>query len=176
MAMSVLRSMRYANRDAMEVWNDVYQGDLGIALTDNFGTAAFLRDFDKKLGRLYDGVRQDSGDPFAFVDAIFAHYERLRIDPTTKTIVFSDSLYVETAVRLAEACKGRIRCSFGIGTHFTNDFQASPALNIVMKLRRVDGMEVVKLSDDPQKAVGARDALRVARYVHFGMPLDASAD
>jgi len=174
MAASVLRSMRYANRDALDLWDDVYRGDLGIALTDTYGTAAFFRDFDRRLARLYDGVRQDSGDPFAFVDRVVAHYEGLGIDPGTKTIIFSDALDVEKAVRLADACRGRIRCSFGIGTHFTNDFPGSPALNIVMKLRSVNGLPVVKLGDDPGKATGDRDALRVARYIHHGVPLDAS--
>lgn len=174
MAASVLRSMRYANRDALDLWDDVYRGDLGIALTDTYGTEAFFRDFDKRLARLYDGVRQDSGDPFAFVDRVVAHYESLRIDPTTKTIVFSDALDVDKAIRLAEACRGRIRCSFGIGTHFTNDFPGSPALNVVMKLKSVDGMPVVKLGDDPGKSTGDRDALRVARYIHHALPLDAT--
>ena len=88
-------------------------------------------------------------------------------------MVFSDALDVDKAARLAEACRGRIRCSFGIGTHFTNDFPGSPALNVVMKLTRVNGLPVVKLGDDAGKATGDRDALRVARYVHRGVPLDA---
>lgn len=172
MAASVLRSMRYANRDALDLWDDVFRGDLGIALTDTFGTKAFFRDFGRRLSRLYDGVRHDSGDPFAFIDRTIEHYERLKIDPLTKTIIFSDSLDVETAIKLADACRNRIRCSFGIGTHLTNDFPGSPALNIVMKLRSVNGLPVIKLGDDSGKATGDRDAIRVARFVHYGVGLD----
>ena len=173
MAASVLRSMRYANRDALDLWDNVFRGDLGIALTDTFGTEAFFRDFDRRLSRLYDGVRQDSGDPFAFIERTIEHYERLKIDPLTKTIIFSDALDVQKAIQLSDACRGRIRCSFGIGTHLTNDFPGSPALNIVMKLRSVNGLPVIKLGDDPGKATGDRDAIRVARFVHYGVGLDA---
>jgi nicotinate phosphoribosyltransferase len=66
-----------------------------------------------------------------------------------------------------------IKCVFGIGTHFTNDFDGSPALNMVIKLRSIDNVQVVKLSDDLGKATGDADALRVAKYIFFGIPLDA---
>ncbi len=39
----------------------------------------------------------------------------------------------------------------------------------------VDGRvtQVVKLSDTPEKASGDADAIRVAKWTHFGIPLDA---
>ena len=46
---------------------------------------------------MFDGVRQDSGDPFVFVDKLRAHYHSLNIDPSFKTIVFSDGLDVDRA-------------------------------------------------------------------------------
>ena len=78
----------------------------------------------------------------------------------------------ESAARLKDHCAARIRCSFGIGTNLTNDFEGSPALNIVIKLTSVDAVPVVKLTDDPAKASGQPDALRVARWTLLGTPLD----
>ena len=172
MAHSVLGGLRHANRFALQAWCRVYNAQLGIALTDTYTTRAFFDDFDAYYARLYDGVRQDSGCPFEFTDSAVEHYRKLRIDPATKTIVFSDGLSPELAARLNAHCGDRIRCSFGIGTNLTNDFEGSPALNIVIKLMSVDGVPVAKLTDDPAKATGEPDALRVARWTVFGTPLD----
>jgi len=90
----------------------------------------------------------------------------------SKTIVFSDGLNPEKAVEINEWCKKNIKCAFGIGTNFTNDFPGSPALNIVIKLTECNGIPVVKISDSPTKAIGDVDALRVAMWTHFGKELD----
>lgn len=174
MGVSVLEGLRHANRFCMDKWQEVYKAELGIALTDTYGMDAFLDDFSLIHAKSWDGVRHDSGDPKTFVDKIVFHYHKLRIDPTTKTIVFSDGLDVPTAIAINEYCKGKIRCSFGIGTNFTNDFKRlsdgtkSKALNMVIKLRDVNGIPVVKLSDTPTKAIGDADAVRVAKWTFFG--------
>jgi nicotinate phosphoribosyltransferase len=171
-AHSVLGSLLHANRAALEAWVKVYHSDLGIALTDTYGTDAFFKDFDPYFARLFDGCRQDSGNTFTFVDKIVAHYQKIGIDPLTKTAIFSDNLNVDKAIEINEYCKGKIKCSFGIGTFFSNDFDGPKPLNMVIKLVKLNGIPVVKLSDDPSKAVGDRDAIRVARWTHFGTPLD----
>lgn len=171
MGISALESLRHANRYALRAWNDVYQGNLGVALTDTFGSEAFFQDFDSVLARLFDGVRQDSGNPFEFGEKAIAHYEKLRIDPKHKTIVFSDSLNPTLALELWNAFSGRIKVSFGIGTDLTNSVPGSPALNIVIKLTKCNGVWVVKLSDSPSKAIGESDALRVAKWTFFGQGL-----
>lgn len=168
MGVSALESLRYANRFALTKWQETYKGALGYALTDTFGTDAFFRDFSPELARVYDGVRHDSGCPFNFANRVIENYEKLGIDPTTKLIVFSDSLDVERALAISKHCNGRIRCSFGIGTHFTNDFNGSKPLNMVIKLFDVNGIPVVKLSDDFKKATGNKDALRVAKWTFCG--------
>jgi nicotinate phosphoribosyltransferase len=174
MGVSVLEGLRHVNRFTMDKWQEVYKADLGIALPDTYGVDAFLGDFSLVHAKSWDGVRHDSGDPKLFTDKIIAHYQKLRIDPTTKTIVFSDGLDVPTAIDLNNYCKGKIRCSFGIGTNFTNDFKRlsdgtkSKALNMVIKLRDVNGIPVVKLSDTPTKAIGDPDAIRVAKWTFFG--------
>ena len=172
MGNSVLEGLRNANYYAWNNWCRVYSGSLGIALTDTYGTDAFLNNFNMRLAKLYDGVRHDSGCPFVFTDKIIAHYKKNGIDPITKTIVFSDGLNVETAVKIREYCEGKIKCSFGIGTNLTNDFEYSPALNMVIKLYEVNNVPVVKLSDNPGKEMGDKDALRVAKWTFYGTPLD----
>jgi nicotinate phosphoribosyltransferase len=168
MGTSALVGLRYANRFAFENWVEVYKGDLGIALTDTFGSEAFFKDMDLKLSKIYDGFRHDSGDPFTFVDRVIEHYRKMGIDPLKKVIVFSDALDAEAAVRLKKYCQGKINCSFGIGTSLTNNsefFRESPPLNMVIKLHSINGIPVVKLSDSPEKETGEKDALRVANYI-----------
>ena len=92
MGTSALVGLRYANRFAFENWVEVYKGDLGIALTDTFGSDAFFKDMDLKLSKIYDGFRHDSGDPYDFVDTVIGHYRKMGIDPMKKLIVFSDAL------------------------------------------------------------------------------------
>lgn len=173
-AHSVLAGLRHANRHAFEAWNKVYNGSLGIALSDTYGSEAFFEDFTGILAHAFDGIRHDSGDPFAFVHKVVEHYKKLKIHPLSKTIVFSDSLTVEKARDLQVVCDAaKISCSFGIGTHFTNDFEGPhKALNMVIKMTELDGIPIVKLSDDPGKEIGDPDALRVAKWTFFGTKLD----
>jgi nicotinate phosphoribosyltransferase len=165
MGVSALEGLRYANRNALAKWHEVYQGNLGIALTDTYGSEAFFNDFGMSHSKLYDGVRHDSGKPKPFGERTIEHYKNLNIDPTSKTIVFSDGLNTDKAVDIHKHFEGRIKTPFGIGTHLTSDFENSPALNMVIKLRTVNGIQVVKLSDDPEgKATGDDDAVRVAKW------------
>ena len=172
-AHSVLKGMRHANRFALDAWADTFRGALGIALSDTYGTSAFFDDFDLYLAKLFDGVRHDSGDPFVFASKTISHYRSLGISPATKTIVFSDNLNPDKCIELRKYCGDTIPCSFGIGTNLTNDFPASKALNMVIKLVRLNDIPVVKLSDDPAKETGDSDALRIARWTFFKTPLDA---
>ena len=137
---------------AFNTWSREYRGDLGIALSDVFGMDAFLRDFDLFFCKLFDGVRHDSGDPFEWGEKLIAHYQRMRIDPRTKTMVFSDSLDVPLAIRLFEHFRGRSQIAFGIGTNLTNDLGYEP-LSIVIKMTRANGQPVAKISDEPSKAM-----------------------
>ena len=144
--------MAYTNKVAMEEWFDEYQGDNGTALTDTLGTDLFLRDFTKLQALCYTGVRHDSGDPYEWGDKIIAHYQKLGIDPATKTLLFSDSLNFDKAQAIYNYFKGRIKVSFGIGTYLSNDTYVEP-LNIVIKLQYVNGHPVAKISDTPGKAM-----------------------
>lgn len=133
-----------------EMWAREYRGDLGIALSDVYGMDAFLRDFDMYFCKLFDGARHDSGDPLAWGERLIAHYQRNRVDPKTKTLVFSDSLTIPKVIELYQRFRHRARIAFGVGTNLTNDVGHTP-LQIVIKLVRCNGQPVAKLSDSPDK-------------------------
>lgn len=160
---------KHANYMALENWVNVYDGDLGTALSDTYTSDSFLSNFSRKQAKLFDGVRCDSGNEFEFADSLIARYKELGIDPTSKTIIFSNALDFEKALQLFLYCKGKIRCSFGIGTNLTNDTGFAPS-NIVMKLSRCkmnvnqEWRECVKLSDDLGKHMGSSAEVEACLY------------
>ena len=133
-----------------ETWAKEYRGDLGIALSDVYGLNAFLRDFDMYFCKLFDGARHDSGDPFQWGERMLEHYARNRVDPRTKTLIYSDSLTVPRTIELYQQFRGRCQLAFGIGTNLTNDL-GYESLQIVIKMVRCNGQPVAKLSDTPSK-------------------------
>lgn len=143
---------RSANIKALEAWVDVFQGSLGITLTDTYTSDSFFKSFNLKLAKLFDGVRCDSGNPLEFTDKTINFYQEHRIDPTSKTIVYSDSLNLNEVKKIKEYVNGRIHDTYGIGTYLSNDVGVKP-LNMVIKLTHVketpsdEYLNAVKLSD-----------------------------
>jgi nicotinate phosphoribosyltransferase len=135
-----------------EMWAKEYRGDLGIALSDVYGMDAFLRDFDLYFCKLFDGARHDSGDPVQWGERLIAHYEAMRVDPKTKTLVFSDGLNIPKVIELYQRFAGRAKLAFGVGTNLTNDVGVEP-IQIVMKMTCCNGQPVAKLSDTPGKTM-----------------------
>lgn len=144
--------LRDSQTFAFEMWAKEYRGDLGIALTDVYGIEPFLKDFDMYFCKLFDGVRQDSGDPESWGERMIEHYKANRCDPRTKTFIFSDSLTFERLIKLFRRFKGRVKLGFGVGTNLTNDLGPEP-LNIVIKMVRANGQPVAKISDTPGKSL-----------------------
>lgn len=144
--------LRDFQKAALEDWVQEYRGDLGIALTDVVGMDAFLADFDLYFAKLFDGLRHDSGDPVEWGEKALAHYARLRIDASSKRLVFSDALDLPRAFSLYRHFADRVLTGFGIGTNLSND-TGIPALNIVMKLMVCNGQPVAKLSDSAGKTL-----------------------
>lgn len=142
----------YSQQFAFERWAQEYRGELGIALSDVYGLEAFLKDFDLYFCKLFDGARHDSGDPFEWGERLIDHYKKMRIDPRTKTLIFSDSLDFDLALKLYWRFKGRIRVSFGIGTYLTNDLGVTPLQNVI-KMVYCNGHPVAKVSDSPEKTM-----------------------
>jgi nicotinate phosphoribosyltransferase len=158
-------------RFAFEVWAREYRGDLGIALSDTYSLDAFLRDFDMYFCKLFDGARQDSGDPMEWGEAMIAHYEENRVDPGSRNLIFSDSLDIPRAAEIWRRFRDRINVSFGIGTNLTHDTGVKPA-NIVIKMTECNGQPVVKLSDSPGKIVSTDQHYLAWVRQAFDVPAD----
>ncbi|KAK5171889.1 nicotinate phosphoribosyltransferase [Saxophila tyrrhenica] len=174
-----------ANELAMQYWTGTFgRGVLSIALTDTFGTPAFLKAFakpaaksgsaeegnskeDPTYAQIFTGTRQDSGDPLEFVKTISKFYQSQGITDK-KVVVFSDSLNVEKCITYREATiAAGLTPSFGVGTFFTNDFmhasnkdEKSVPLNIVIKLSEAEGVPAVKLSDNKGKNMGSDELVQ----------------
>jgi nicotinate phosphoribosyltransferase len=157
---------RLANSKGLENWVDVYQGNLGIALTDTYTTDNFFKNFNVELSNLFNGLRWDSGDPFEFTDKVLKHYEAMNIDARSKTVVYSDSLDLEKVKEIKKHVNGRVRDLYGIGTYLTNDVGVEP-LNMVMKMvlakpvGYTEHVPTVKLSDVREKNTGIKSEIEV---------------
>jgi len=163
MAHACMYGYRRATLESLKAWVKTYKGELGIALPDTFTAEVFLRDFNTMHAKLFDGVRHDSGDWKWFTNLMIEHWKGLRIDPSTKIIVYSDGLTAEKAVEIQQYTRGKIIPRFGIGTHISNDVGRTP-LNIVIKLTKCDGRSSVKLSDSPGKVLGDPEAVSHCKY------------
>ena len=165
-----------ANYMALENWVNVYDGDLGIALSDTYTSDVFFRSFSLKQAKLFDGVRQDSGDEYEFTDKTIKFYKERNIDYHSKTIVFSNALDFPKALKILTYCRGKgIKCSFGIGTNLTCDVydlngNKYDAENIVMKMSRCrmtprqPWFITIKISDDLGKHMGDDKEFEHAMY------------
>ena len=166
MAMSALYGVRMANKMWMQHWSEHFNGDVGVALTDTFTTEKFLNDFGSYEGRLFDGVRHDSNDPYKWGINILDHYKRLNILTSNKRLVFSDGLNVDTYIEIDRYFRQFAQPIGGIGTNFTNDVGVKP-LNMVIKMTSANFgngfVNVVKLSDNPGKHTGNPDAIAQAQ-------------
>lgn len=157
----------------LDQWYSLYGEGLSIALTDTFGSDYFFREFDGLRATKWRGLRQDSGDPFAFGERAIAFYQQLGIDPTQKLIIFSDGLDLDTILRLDDSFCGRIKYSFGWGTTLTNDL-GLPTLSLVAKAIEANGRPTVKLSDNLKKAMGpAGEIERYRRVFGYGSTFQA---
>ncbi|MBE4458815.1 nicotinate phosphoribosyltransferase [Vibrio parahaemolyticus] len=180
MGHQALVNVRDSQKIALRRWQKMFNGALGIALTDTIGIDAFLKDFDEELSNAYVGVRHDSGCPFTWGEKMIAHYESLGIDPMTKTLVFTDGLNFEQALDICEHFQGRVQVSFGIGTSLANDMgnyvndqgEAYQPLSIVIKMVTCNGSPVAKISDEPEKAMCEDIFFLMNLKRRFEQPLD----
>ena len=159
---------RAATVKALDAWVEVYHSSLGICLTDTYTTDVFYKSFGLKHAKLFDGVRWDSGNPLAFTEQTIEFYKKNRIDPLSKTIVYSDSLNFEKVKAIKKYVNGRVHDAYGIGTYFSNDVGAKP-LNMVIKLTSVkpasnmDYLYAVKLSDVAGKNTGDINEIELSK-------------
>ena len=167
-SIGALYGYEQANYLAMEYWQDVFKGDLGIFLCDTFTTDAFLHNFSKQHAKLFDGVRLDSGDEIENTKKVIQRYSNLRIDPRSKTIVYSNALdNLSHILEINNFAKGKVISAMGIGTYLTCDVkdlsshQKIAPSNMVIKLFQVkitestEWKDCIKISDDEGKNTGS---------------------
>ncbi|MDE6267119.1 MAG: nicotinate phosphoribosyltransferase [Muribaculaceae bacterium] len=156
-----------ANHLAMETWSKTYRGALGTFLYDTYGWQIFSLNFSEDFANMFKGLRVDSGDNLEQFKLITDKYNSLNIDPRTKQIIFSNALSTDSAIALQKKVEGKCLPSYGIGTHFTNDFTAVKPMNIVIKLIAVKITEswpffcdTCKMSEDKGKYTGNIETVR----------------
>lgn len=180
MGIAVLHGYDTVNAVALDLWESVYPKSILLALPDTFTSEVFYQQAFfpcPHRAQIWHGLRQDSGDPFAFALRAKEVYESLGIDHRGKRIVHSDSLNVDMCVKLAQHSQSLgFDTSFGIGTFLTNDFHSasdpslkSKALNMVVKLSSINGTQCVKISDDLTKNTGDLETVqRVKEFFKLG--------
>lgn len=164
-----------ANHMAMDAWRHTFRGALGTFLYDSFGWDIFSMNFSEDFANLFKGLRIDSGDNHEQLMKIAAKYEQLGIDPRSKQVIFSNALDTDRAIAIQRYAVDYCQPSFGIGTHFTNDFEGIKPRNIVIKLVAVKITEswtfyndTCKLSEDKGKHTGKPDVIeRFKKAVNF---------
>ena len=156
-----------ANHMAMEAWRHTFRGALGTFLYDSYGWDIFDHNFSEDFANLFKGLRIDSGDNREQLEKIVAKYRQLGIDPSTKQVIFSNALDTDRAIEIQQYAKDLCQPSFGIGTHFTNDFEGIVPMNIVIKLVAAKITEswtfyndTCKLSEDKGKHTGDERVIR----------------
>jgi nicotinate phosphoribosyltransferase len=148
-------------------WQDEYDGNLRVILPDTYGTSGFLKDAPDWLAG-WTGIRVDSGNPATGAEMAINWWKSRGEDPTQKLVIFSDGLDVHKIIELQQQFAGRVRVSFGWGTLLTNDFRglvsndALSPFSLVCKAVSANGKPTVKLSDNPNKAMGP--TLEIERY------------
>ena len=153
--------------DVLSDWHDEHDGNLRIILPDTYGTPGFLKNAPDWLAG-WTGMRIDSGDPATGAENAINWWKSRGEDPTQKLVIFSDGLDVAKIAQLQAQFAGRVRVSFGWGTLLTNDFRGLTAgdalapFSLVCKAISANGHPTVKLSDNPNKAMGPAE--EIARY------------
>lgn len=157
-----------ANHIAMTKWAQTYRGALGTFLYDTYGWQIFSLNFSTDYANMFKGLRVDSGDNYEQLNLIVEKYRSLHIDPATKQIVFSNGLNVDKAIAIQKYAADKCQPSYGIGTHFTNDFPDIRPRNIVIKLTEVKITEswpfyskTCKLSEDKGKYSGDPSTVKI---------------
>ncbi|MEX0340333.1 MAG: nicotinate phosphoribosyltransferase, partial [Arenibacterium sp.] len=160
-------ALAQAPYDVLSDWHEEHDGNLRIILPDTYGTKGFLENApDWLVG--WTGIRIDSGDPAKAAEIAIDWWQKRGEDPREKRIIFSDGLDEDKIIELHGQFAGRVNVSFGWGTLLTNDFRGLvqndglAPFSLVCKAVSANGRPTVKLSDNPEKAMGP--AQEIERY------------
>ena len=151
------------NYNVMKKFSDVFDGDNGTYLYDCFGDEVFFKNLSKRMAMMYTGLRVDSGVEEEQTEKIIDKYKNLGIDPASKQVVYSNGLNIDRCIEIHKFCNGRVKDSYGVGTHLTCDVDNVKPSNIVIKLTKCritetrEWHDCIKLSCDKGKTLGNPD-------------------
>lgn len=169
----------------MKNWNDTFGGSNGIFLVDTIGIDQFLNNLPQLYAKAADGFRWDSGTWESFTSKVIARLVALKVDPLTKTLVYSDSINMQKFLDIYRNVRGRVgHVAAGIGGALTNNTgveNASP--QVVMKLsearinKNSPWIPCVKCPDTEGKYMGDKNEVELClrtigrddELVHLGL-------
>lgn len=156
------RELRLSQTEIMDKWLSMYPKTYW--LTDTYGSKWLIENAKEIISKNeFLGLRQDSGDPIAWIDLVHIHFG------TRKSLMFSDGLTPKKMKKIYEHCRAlgftSYDINFGWGTNLTNDGVIKP-LSIVIKLTGILDASgkmrpTVKLSDNPNKATGPKECIEI---------------
>ena len=161
LSQSTDEGLRGSQNEMLKLWWKEYGEPLSVFLPDTFGTESFLKIVSPDMLRDWKGPRQDSGDSIVEGEQWIKAYKDIGVDSRTKLMVPSDGLELGLMLKIEKHFRDRLMVSFGWGTNLTNDLGFKP-LSLVIKATTANGIGLVKLSNNPAKALGSPDD--VARY------------
>ncbi|WP_299147327.1 nicotinate phosphoribosyltransferase [uncultured Tateyamaria sp.] len=168
-------ALAQAPYDVLSDWHEEHDGNLRVILPDTYGTQGFLDNAPDWLAG-WTGIRIDSGDPATGAENAIKWWKTRGEDPREKLVIFSDGLDAAKIVELHKKFAGRVKVSFGWGTMLTNDFKGLTKddrlapFSLVCKAISANGRPTVKLSDNPNKAMGPQSEIeRYKRVFQVGV-------
>lgn len=167
------RELIQAPYKVFQDWQEEHDGNLLILLPDTYGSKKFLTDAPAWMSK-WTGIRVDSGDPRSAAKLAIDWWKSRGENPKNKLLIFSDGLDVPKIIELNNEFSNQTKVAFGWGTLMTNDFRGLLSNNsldpfsLVCKAISADDNQTVKLSDNPNKAMGPKS--EVDRYKNiFGL-------
>ncbi|MBL7058062.1 hypothetical protein ISS03_01875 [Patescibacteria group bacterium] len=152
-------------------WMKMYP-ELGILLPDTFGSTQYFAGAERDIAQNCTGSRFDSKEPVEAGKEFANWLEGHGVDPKEKLALPSDGLTAETAIHACTSLSSKFKkASACIGTNLGNncsnvwplvDDPGFKPFSMVIKATEANGRSAVKLSDNPNKAMGSPE--RVERF------------
>lgn len=128
-----------------------------ILLPDTFGSINFYRDLPLEEVSRWAGHRCDSMDPVNFGNMVITYLRKAGVDPMSLPVGLlpSDGLDLATVLRVDNELKSQIPIVYGWGEGLGSN-RGIRVVSSVVKLVEINGRSAVKLSDNPEKAIGPK--------------------
>lgn len=151
-------SIANSQYEFLREWNKFYGDKLSVALTDTFGSEYFFDNCPEDIAKSYSFREDSSTNLFEYTSMVLDLYRKFNIDSSEKIIVHSNGLDINKINEIHRYEIERINKIYGIGTYLSCDVGFSfPHISSVMKAVMVNGIHLVKLSDNLAKAIGEKE-------------------